>query len=74
MSKPRSAVSGRAIVCGFFSVILFLSCSLAMKAQSTYGTLTGTVTDMSGAAGTGYRRYWALFIREPQSRRVSSGG
>jgi hypothetical protein len=53
MSKPRSAVSGRAIVCGFFSVILFLSCSLALKAQSTYGTLTGTVTDMSGAAVPG---------------------
>jgi hypothetical protein len=49
MSKMRSARSGRAIVCGLFTIILLLSCSLVTRAQSTYGSLTGTVVDASGA-------------------------
>lgn len=35
---------------GILSAILLLSCSLLLRAQSTYGSLTGTVTDTSGAA------------------------
>src|ERR1039458_6502084 len=53
MSKMRSAMSGRATVCGLFSVILLLLCSLQMRAQSTYGSLTGTVVDVTGAAVPG---------------------
>ncbi len=53
MSKMRSAMSGRAIACGLFSVILLLSCSLLLRAQSTYGSLTGTVVDVTGAAVPG---------------------
>src|ERR1700690_2330611 len=49
MSKMRSTRSGRAIVCGLFTIILLLSCSLVTRAQSTYGSLTGTVVDASGA-------------------------
>ena len=38
---------------GILSAILLLSCSLLLRAQSTYGSLTGTVTDASGAAVAG---------------------
>jgi uncharacterized membrane protein len=38
---------------GLLCVILLLSCSLALRAQSTYGALTGTVSDTSGAAEVG---------------------
>jgi hypothetical protein len=40
-------------VCGLISAILLLSCSPALRAQSTYGSLTGTVVDASGAAVVG---------------------
>jgi hypothetical protein len=53
MSKSGSAMSGRVIASWLFSVILLVSCSLALRAQSTYGSLTGTVTDTSGAAVAG---------------------
>lgn len=53
MAYPESAVSGRAIARGLLSVILILSCSLILRAQSTYGSLTGTVTDSTGAAVAG---------------------
>jgi hypothetical protein len=53
MSNARSAKSGWAFSLGLFSVILLLSCSLAARAQSTYGSLTGTVTDPTGAAEPG---------------------
>jgi len=49
MSKMGSARSGCAMLCGLFSVILLLSCSLAVRAQSTYGSLTGTVLDVTAA-------------------------
>ena len=35
------------------SVVLILSCSVALRAQSTYGALTGTVIDPTGAAVVG---------------------
>jgi hypothetical protein len=35
------------------SLILLLSCSLALRAQSTYGSLTGTVLDATGAVEPG---------------------
>jgi hypothetical protein len=38
---------------GLLSVILLLSCSFVLRAQSTYGTVTGTVVDASGAAEVG---------------------
>jgi hypothetical protein len=44
---------GNATACrtgGLLCVILLLSSSLALTAQSTYGALTGTVSDTSGAA------------------------
>jgi len=53
MSNVRSAKPGWALVLGLFSVILLLSCSLAARAQSTYGALTGTVVDSTGAAEPG---------------------
>jgi hypothetical protein len=43
----------RALMRGLLSVILLLSCSLVLRAQSTYGALTGTVVDTSGAAEAG---------------------
>jgi hypothetical protein len=46
-------MSSRAIACGLFSVILLLLCSLQVQAQSTYGSLTGTVVDITGAAVPG---------------------
>jgi hypothetical protein len=55
MSNLRSVLSGRALVRGFLSVILFALCSVALRAQSTYGALTGTVVDATGAAVTGVR-------------------
>jgi hypothetical protein len=42
----QTRVFARGILCA----ILLLSCSLLLRAQSTYGSLTGTVTDSSGAA------------------------
>jgi hypothetical protein len=53
MQKQRSAMPGRRLVRGLFSVILLLSCSFALRAQSTYGALTGTVTDTTGAVEPG---------------------
>ena len=53
MQKQRGAMSGRALVHGLLGVILLLSCSLALRAQSTYGTLTGTVTDATGLVEPG---------------------
>ena len=53
MQKQRSAISGRGFMYGLFSVILLLSCSLTLRAQSTYGSLTGTVTDATGAVEPG---------------------
>ncbi|MGA2807436.1 MAG: carboxypeptidase-like regulatory domain-containing protein [Terracidiphilus sp.] len=53
MSNVRSAKAGWSFVLGLFSVILLLSCSLVLRAQSTYGALTGTVVDSTGAAEPG---------------------
>ena len=53
MANLGSAISRRAIARGLLAVILLFSCSLALRAQSTYGSLTGTVTDTSGAAVAG---------------------
>jgi hypothetical protein len=53
MQKSRSATLGRAFLRGLLCIILLLSCSVALRAQSTYGTLTGTVTDATGAVTTG---------------------
>jgi hypothetical protein len=38
---------------GLLSVILLVSCSLSLRAQSTYGALSGTVVDSTGAAEPG---------------------
>jgi hypothetical protein len=46
-------ISGRALSHGLFVVVLFLVCSLSLRAQSTYGALTGTVVDTSGATEAG---------------------
>lgn len=53
MQKTRSATLGRALLRGLLSIILLLSCSVALRAQSTYGALTGTVVDPTGAAEPG---------------------
>ena len=45
----QTRVFARAVL----SAILLLSSSLLLRAQSTYGSLTGTVTDASGAAVAG---------------------
>jgi len=45
MQKSRSANLGWAFLRGLLSIILLLSCSVALRAQSTYGSLTGTVVD-----------------------------
>ena len=50
MSNLRSVMSGRTIARGLLSVILLTSFSLMLRGQSTYGTLTGTVVDATGAA------------------------
>jgi hypothetical protein len=72
MSKTRSAKAGRVIVCGLFSVILLLSCSLSLRAQSTYGTLTGTVADATGAAVPGATV--TLINRATEEKQVQSSG
>jgi hypothetical protein len=46
-------MSSRAIARGVLCALLLLSCSFLLRAQSTYGSLTGTVTDSSGAAVAG---------------------
>jgi hypothetical protein len=46
-------MSGRVFIFGLFSVIVLVSCSLVLRAQSTYGALTGTVADTSGAVEVG---------------------
>ena len=46
-------MSSRAIARGVFCALLLLSCSFLLKAQSTYGSLTGTVEDASQAAVVG---------------------
>ena len=53
MHKSRSANLGWAFLRGLLSIILLLSCSVALRAQSTYGSLTGTVTDSTGAVEVG---------------------
>jgi hypothetical protein len=53
MQKSRSANLGWAFLRGLLSIILLLSCSVALRAQSTYGSLTGTVTDSTGAVEVG---------------------
>src|ERR1700679_2482041 len=53
MSNPRITNSVRAIAHGLLSVVLFLACALSVRAQSTYGALTGTVVDPSGAGAPG---------------------
>src|ERR1700728_1534822 len=53
MSNLRTTNSVRAIAHGLLSVVLFLVCSLSVRAQSTYGALTGTVIDPSGAVAPG---------------------
>jgi hypothetical protein len=46
-------MSGRALARGLLSVILLLACSFSLRAQSTYGSLTGTVVDSTGAIEVG---------------------
>jgi hypothetical protein len=53
MQKSRSANLGWAFLRGLLSIILLLSCSVALRAQSTYGSLTGTVLDSTGAVEVG---------------------
>jgi hypothetical protein len=53
MSKMGIAKPGRVILRGLLSVFLLLSCSLVLRAQSTYGALTGTVVDTAGAVEPG---------------------
>ena len=53
MSNEQIARRGRAMVRVLLSVVLILSCSVALRAQSTYGALTGTVVDQTGAAVIG---------------------
>ncbi|MGA9668815.1 MAG: carboxypeptidase-like regulatory domain-containing protein, partial [Terracidiphilus sp.] len=54
MSNLASAMtSGRALTRGLLSILLVLSCSLGLRAQSTYGTLAGTVQDSTGAMVAG---------------------
>ena len=53
MSNEQIARRGRAMVRVLLSVVLILSCSVALRAQSTYGALTGTVVDQTGAAVVG---------------------
>jgi Carboxypeptidase regulatory-like domain len=53
MSNLRITMSGRAIAHGLLSIVLFFACALSVRAQSTYGALTGTVVDPSGAVAPG---------------------
>ncbi len=53
MSNKVNAVPGRLALLGLFSVIVLLSCAVALRAQSTYGSLTGLVTDTTGAVAPG---------------------
>jgi len=53
MSKVGAKMSGRALARGLLSVILLLACSFSLRAQSTYGSLTGTVVDSTGAIEVG---------------------
>jgi hypothetical protein len=46
-------MSIRLLARGVLCVVLLVSCSFLLRAQSTYGSLTGTVTDTSGAAMVG---------------------
>ena len=46
-------MSGRRFARALLSALLLLSCSHLLRAQSTYGALSGTVTDTSGAAVAG---------------------
>lgn len=48
-----AAMSGRALARGLLSVVIVLSCSLGLSAQSTYGSLSGTVQDSTGAVVAG---------------------
>lgn len=52
MSHPESILSSRALRGSLLSLLLLL-CPVLLRAQSTYGSLTGTVTDSSGAAAPG---------------------
>lgn len=53
MSNSRRTMSGRAIAHGLLCMALFFGCSLFLRAQSTYGALTGAVVDSSGAVAPG---------------------
>jgi len=53
MLRVERAMLGRTLVFGLFSVMFLVSCSLVLRAQSTYGSLTGTVADTTGAAEVG---------------------
>jgi len=72
MSKMRCARSGHAIAYGLFSVILLLSCSLFARAQSTYGTLTGSVLDSTGAVVPGATV--TLINKSTQEKQVQTSG
>ena len=50
MSNEQVARGGRAFMRVLLCAILILSCSVGLRAQSTYGALTGTVVDQTGAA------------------------
>jgi len=43
----------RLLARGVLCAVLLVSCSFSLRAQSTYGSLTGTVTDTSSAAVVG---------------------
>lgn len=53
MSKMEIAKSGRGLVRGFLGVVLVLLCSVTLRAQTANGSLTGVVTDATGAAVPG---------------------
>src|ERR1700723_569406 len=53
MSNLRITMSGRAIAHRLLIIVLFFACALSVRAQSTYGALTGTVIDPTGAVAPG---------------------
>ncbi len=55
MSNQKSTSPGRVLLPGLFSisVLVLLLCAVPGMAQSTYGSLTGTVVDSSGAIEAG---------------------
>ncbi len=53
MSNLGITMSGRALARTLLCIVLFFACVLSVRAQSTYGALTGVVVDSSGAVTPG---------------------